>query len=351
MQHIITPLLIKEVLSMDKDTFLKHYQNMKSTIDRLRRGRTIVLLGDSETYREFLESEYGLSDPMIITTVKKKAGDRFTHIMEIKNMNDQYFIVAPKQKKTLEMQLRLYSYGYEDFEDCFFFNHDKITIDEGVKDYTDGYGNHIHAPSCRVVLDEYVCMADISVDESCTFGEESFITVKTVGGARVNIEKKCTFEDNVTFSVFGDGCIDIGSGTTFVRNTEVTVLAGMKLGIGKDCLFSCEIKLYCGDGHAIFDVTERKRINTQDKNNPKNIISIADHVWVGMRSIILNKTVIGQSSVVGAGSVVKGIFPNNCILAGNPARIIRKNTTWSANSLRNDMAHIPEEYIALTSEE
>ena len=335
---------------MDRETFLRHYSSMKETIDKLRNGREIVLLGDSEFYREFLESEYGVTDPMIITTVKKKAGERFTHIMEIKNMNDRYFIVAPKQKKTLEMQLRLYSYGYEDFDDCFFFNHDKIAIDEGVKDYTDGYGNHVHAPSCRVVLDEFVCNADVSVDESSTFGEEAYITVKTVGGSRVNIGKKCSFEDGVTFTVFGDGCIEIGDNTTFVRNTEVTVLAGMKLEIGSDCLLSCEIKLYCGDGHAIFDVSERKRLNTQDKNNPKNIISIADHVWVGMRAIILNKTIIGRSSIVGAGSVVKGVFPNNCILAGNPARVIRKDITWSANSLRNDMGHIPEEYIAFTEE-
>lgn len=336
---------------MDRDTFLRHYNNMKDIVDKLRRGRTIVLLGDSETYREFLEKEYGIDKPMIITTVKKKAGDRFTHIMEIKNMNDQYFIVVPKQKKTLELQLRLYSYGYEDMEDCFFFNHDRITIDENVKEYTDGYGNHVLAPSCKVILDEYVCNANIRVDESCTFGEDAFIAVKTTGGSKVTIGKKCTFEDNVTFTVFGDGIVDIGDGTTFVRNTEATVLAGMKLQVGKDCLLSCEIKLYCGDGHAIFDVAERKRLNTQNKDNPKNIISIADHVWIGMRSVILNKTVIGKSSIVGAGSVVKGVFPNNCIIAGNPSRIIRKNITWSANSLRNDMGHIPEEYIAYTEEE
>lgn len=340
--------LKKKEIFMNKEAFLSHYRSMAETIDRLRGDRTIVLLGDSETYRQFLKTEYGIDDPMIITTVKKKAGDKFTHILDIKNMNDRYFIIVPKHKKTLDMQLRLYSYGYEDFVDCFFYNHDKIVFDKGVKDYTDGYGNRVNSPSCRVVLDEYVCNASIDIDESCTFGEDTSITVKTVGGAEIKIGRKCTFEDNVTFTAFGDGRISIGDKTTFVRNTEVTVLAGMTLNIGKDCLFSCEIKIYCGDGHAIYDVAERKRINTQNRNNPKNIISIGDHVWAGMRSVILNRSVIGPSVIIGAGSIVKGTFPNNCVIAGNPAKIIRKDTTWSAESLRNDMTHIPEEYIALT---
>ena len=42
-----------------------------------------------------------------------------------------------------------------------------------------------------------------------------------------------------------------------------------------------------------------------------------------MNSIILKGTVLGKNVVVGAGSVVHGIFPDNCIIAGNPAKVIK----------------------------
>lgn len=42
-----------------------------------------------------------------------------------------------------------------------------------------------------------------------------------------------------------------------------------------------------------------------------------------MNSIILKGIMIGNNVVVGAGSVVKGEFPDNCIVAGNPAQIIK----------------------------
>ncbi len=336
---------------MTKEVMIPLYRKASRLIDRYRKGRTIVVLGEAKTYHEFLAQDYGMTNVMTVTTVKKKANDKVRYIGEIKDMNDRYYIVVPRMKKMLDLQLRLHSFGYTDFEDCFFINHNKISVDDYIEDYSDEYGNHIHAPHCKVVLDEYAYDVQIDIDESCTFGENNQITAKTVGGAKVKIGRKCVFEDGVNLTVFGDAEVNIGEKTTFVRNTEMTVLGGMTLNIGKDCLFSFEIKIYCGDGHAIYDVVKRERINKQEKGDPKNIIEIGDHVWVGMRSIILNKTVIGRSSIVGAGALVKGEFPNNCILAGMPAKVIRKDITWSAESLRNTMDHIPAEYIALTEEE
>lgn len=335
---------------MDKETLFPFYQRIMPIIDRYRKDRTIVLLGDFKPFQAFLTQTYGLSDCMVITTVKKKASDKLVYIGDIKNQNDRYYIIVPHFKKTLDMQLRLHSFGYTDFEDCFFINHDRITVNSYIDDYSDEYGNHIHAPSCDVVLDEYAYNVTVDIDKTCTFGETSAIYVKTFGGAHVTIGRKCVFEEGVTLTVFGDAEVNIGANCTFVRNTEMIVLAGMRLDIGKDCLFSCEIKVYGGDGHAIYDLVEKKRLNPQNKDNPKNLISIGDHVWVGMRSILLNRTVIGNSCIVGAGTIVKGTFPNNCMIAGIPASIIRKNITWSKESLRNSMDHIPPEYLTLTDD-
>lgn len=50
---------------------------------------------------------------------------------------------------------------------------------------------------------------------------------------------------------------------------------------------------------------------------------IGDNVFIGMNSIILMGSKIGDNVIIGAGSVVSGVIPNNCVVAGNPAKVIR----------------------------
>lgn len=54
-------------------------------------------------------------------------------------------------------------------------------------------------------------------------------------------------------------------------------------------------------------------------------IKLGDHCWIGMNAVVLPGVVLGPRTSVGAGSVVTGSFPEgNCVLAGNPARVIRR---------------------------
>jgi acetyltransferase-like isoleucine patch superfamily enzyme len=53
-------------------------------------------------------------------------------------------------------------------------------------------------------------------------------------------------------------------------------------------------------------------------------IVIGNNVFVGINCIILSNTTIGDNCIVGAGSVVRGNFPENSIIAGNPAQVISK---------------------------
>jgi acetyltransferase-like isoleucine patch superfamily enzyme len=67
--------------------------------------------------------------------------------------------------------------------------------------------------------------------------------------------------------------------------------------------------------------------NFEDLEKPgigKNII-IGDRCWIGMNSVILPGVQLGNHTIVGAGSVVTKSFPDgNCIIAGDPAKFIRK---------------------------
>ena len=52
-------------------------------------------------------------------------------------------------------------------------------------------------------------------------------------------------------------------------------------------------------------------------------IVIQDNVWVGRNSIICKGVTIGKNSIVAAGSVVTKDVPDNCIVAGNPAKVVK----------------------------
>ena len=56
----------------------------------------------------------------------------------------------------------------------------------------------------------------------------------------------------------------------------------------------------------------------------KTVIMVLKSCFIGCNSIILKGTVLGDGCVVGAGAVVAGKFEDNCVIAGNPARIIKK---------------------------
>ena len=71
-------------------------------------------------------------------------------------------------------------------------------------------------------------------------------------------------------------------------------------------------------------------VNSHDHGiNPKSIptkrpLTISDGVWIAQRSIVLSQVErIGENSIIGAGSIVTMNVPDNVIVAGIPARVIK----------------------------
>ena len=98
---------------------------------------------------------------------------------------------------------------------------------------------------------------------------------------------------------------------------------GSALRIGEDCMFSNRISIFTYDGHAVLD-----NISQEVINKPSDI-TIGNHVWLGRNSAVLKGSVISDNSIVAYNAVVNSkIEESNVILAGIPAKIVKRNINW-----------------------
>ena len=147
------------------------------------------------------------------------------------------------------------------------------------------------------------------------------------------------FNKEATLCANGHSILQIGNTCNVQRFFNCVSSFGGLLKIGDDFMASFYVSIYNNDGHPIFDLENLTQIN---KNRD---IQIGTHVWAGIKSTILSGSVIGESCVIGANSVVNKQFPNNCTIAGIPARILRKNIAWEIEE-----NHINRKYWNLTED-
>jgi len=100
-----------------------------------------------------------------------------------------------------------------------------------------------------------------------------------------------------------------------------TIYARKSIHIGDNTNIGGNVKILDNDFHPI--EIEARIQDDKSKIGTKPII-IGRNCFIGCNSIILKGTVLGDGCVVGAGSVVCGKFEANSVIAGNPARIIKK---------------------------
>lgn len=68
----------------------------------------------------------------------------------------------------------------------------------------------------------------------------------------------------------------------------------------------------------------------------KKEIIIGDNCFIGARASILPGTVIGNNSIIGAGTVVKGFIPSESVVIGNPCKIISHTNEYAEKILKKE---------------
>lgn len=125
----------------------------------------------------------------------------------------------------------------------------------------------------------------------------------------------------------GEGAIDIGE-LAYVGD-DVIISTRESIRIGARTLIAHGTQIFDNDAHPT-DARERHADYLSllaGKPRSKAIgaapVVIGEDCWLGVNSIVLKGVTIGPRSVVAAGSVVIGDVAADCVVAGNPARVVR----------------------------
>ncbi|MGT2785519.1 sugar O-acetyltransferase [Streptococcus merionis] len=110
---------------------------------------------------------------------------------------------------------------------------------------------------------------------------------------------------------------NIHVGENFYANFNCTMLDVCEIRIGKNAMLGPNVQLLT----PLHPLDAEERIAGLEYGAP---ITIGDNVWIGGGAIILPGVKLGNNVVVGAGAVVTKSFGDNVVIAGNPARVIKR---------------------------
>lgn len=341
-------------------------------------GREIVVWGTGKASQEAVQylQEKGINISFLIVS---KGGNEenvrvASELLEDNIGKMKYYIVIPLDyhKEILD---QLNNSVWESKIDYIYITHEPIEISlEG--NYSDEYGNIIRCGSnienielikikligsgitinlgnnIKVESEIHILCdndAEINIgDEVFLFGKHQWLIWKN---AKLNIENKCRLSENGILESARNAIIKIGKDTRIGKNYKIIAHINTNVFIGRECDISVDLIIRTNDGHSIFDIKTRKNINVSIEENKNINLYVGNHVWIGARCMILGNVKIGEGSIIGAYSLVKGKIPNNCIVAGSVAKIIRKDIAWSRENYAEDMDIISKEYINYTREE
>ena len=327
-----------EELLIDRVTeYIKKYAN----------GRKPVFWGYVPDVYEAIKAA-GHSPEAIFSIMAKDDPILFTPREMLNGKADSFYVIVPDHYHDADSILK--KYGFTKDKDYVFYREYKTY--DGKIDLKDEFENDINISAnvhCNIKggvrnkVSVSCSTKNLTIDiigsdniveiTDCRFaGENSRIYIGKRCG--LTIESDCRFHDPF-FRLWEDSVISIDKKTTGEKDLQIVADPSSFVTVGRDCMFSEQVLVSSCDGHAIFDCETGKPVNIDELGNAGSVI-IGAHVWVGRRATVLGGikgTELGNGMIAGAGAVVKGKFPNNTAIGGNPAHIIRKNVAWSRNFL------------------
>ncbi|MFB6250544.1 MAG: sugar O-acetyltransferase [Halobellus sp.] len=154
----------------------------------------------------------------------------------------------------------------------------------------------------RDLTDEYNRTAATETDRRRELLEELLGAV----GEECRIEPpfRCDYGDNIYL------------GESFYANFDCVVLDVCPVTIGDGCLLGPGVHIYT----ATHPLDPKKRAEGLEHGSP---VTIGDNVWIGGQAVLNPGITVGDGSVVGSGAVVTTDVPEDVVVRGNPATVIK----------------------------
>ncbi len=96
----------------------------------------------------------------------------------------------------------------------------------------------------------------------------------------------------------------------------VQIIAAKAVSIADNCMLAGHVYITDSDWHGLYD-----RTSEPDTAAP---VTLEENAWIGYGATLLKGVIVGRNAVVGARAVVASSVPANTVVAGNPAKVIKK---------------------------
>lgn len=174
----------------------------------------------------------------------------------------------------------------------------------------------------------------VSVGSSVTFSHASniecakgvslgsYLTIDGLGGKGVNIGSGSSIGSFSLIKVSGT-LTDLGKGIHIGTNVGIGDFAHIGgaggVEIGDDTIIGAYFSVH-PENHNFQDKKELIRLQGVTRQGVK----VGSNCWIGAKVTLLDGCKVGKGCVIAAGAVVKGVFPDNVVIGGVPARILKE---------------------------
>lgn len=111
----------------------------------------------------------------------------------------------------------------------------------------------------------------------------------------------------------GKGRIEVGDYNLICPGVRVS--SAHEIIVEDNCMLANGVYITDADWHGIYDRVSFGRAAP---------VHLKKNVWVGDSAMICKGVTIGENSIIGAGAIVVDAIPDNCIAAGNPAKVVKR---------------------------
>jgi acetyltransferase-like isoleucine patch superfamily enzyme len=153
----------------------------------------------------------------------------------------------------------------------------------------------------------------LETDGLCFVGPD--VTFEIGRNAKVRLGRWCWIGHGTKIRAH-EGVVEIGAKS--VLGQECTISSFQRVSIGRECIVADRVMLIDFD-HGVVETERPVRLQGIYKRD----VRVGHNCWIGYGACILRGVTVGDNCVIGTSTVVTKDVPDNAVVAGAPARVLR----------------------------